>query len=307
MNGIPMAGVTASPLQSEAREKPGMRSGLGWLSFFGVLAILFVGWQSRNEYLINAEYGLGYGLGLTGGIMMLALLIYPVRKRFQSSRLLILSTPAWFRLHMILGILGPLLILYHCNFSLGSTNSNIALFSMLLMVSSGLVGRYIYSKIHYGLYGNRVQMQTLSAAIHNSGDRIKGQQQLASGLHLDQSTLNWLQSLEHSLQKHRGLTGSFINANLLFIKTRLNGIGLKARLRRAQLQNPEFIRLSRREKRKKIKAAHDELALYLQSVRKVAELSFYERLFSLWHMLHLPIFFMLIISGLAHVYAVHVY
>jgi hypothetical protein len=33
----------------------------------------------------------------------------------------------------------------------------------------------------------------------------------------------------------------------------------------------------------------------------------YEGLFSLWHVLHLPLFFMLLIAGITHVVAVNVY
>jgi hypothetical protein len=40
---------------------------------------------------------------------------------------------------------------------------------------------------------------------------------------------------------------------------------------------------------------------------RVAELDSYERLFALWHVLHLPLFFMLLVAGIAHVIAVHLY
>jgi len=43
------------------------------------------------------------------------------------------------------------------------------------------------------------------------------------------------------------------------------------------------------------------------AVRRVAELATYERLFSLWHLLHLPLFFMLLVAGVVHIVAVHVY
>jgi len=45
----------------------------------------------------------------------------------------------------------------------------------------------------------------------------------------------------------------------------------------------------------------------LESIRKIAEFHFYERLFSLWHHLHFPLFLMLIVSGIVHVIAVHMY
>jgi len=41
--------------------------------------------------------------------------------------------------------------------------------------------------------------------------------------------------------------------------------------------------------------------------KRALEFEAYERLFSLWHVLHLPLFFMLVIAGVVHVIAVHVY
>ena len=41
--------------------------------------------------------------------------------------------------------------------------------------------------------------------------------------------------------------------------------------------------------------------------RRVAEFQVYERLFSLWHVLHIPLFFMLLIAGIVHVIAINIY
>ena len=46
---------------------------------------------------------------------------------------------------------------------------------------------------------------------------------------------------------------------------------------------------------------------YMSLVGRVAQFSFYERLFALWHILHLPIFLLMIVSALFHVLAVHMY
>jgi hypothetical protein len=47
--------------------------------------------------------------------------------------------------------------------------------------------------------------------------------------------------------------------------------------------------------------------LYLDSVQSVAQFTTYERLFSLWHVLHVPFVYMLVASAIAHVVAVHMY
>jgi hypothetical protein len=46
---------------------------------------------------------------------------------------------------------------------------------------------------------------------------------------------------------------------------------------------------------------------YLNAVVKVAQFKAYERLFSLWHVAHLPFVYLLVISAIVHVIAVHAY
>ena len=40
---------------------------------------------------------------------------------------------------------------------------------------------------------------------------------------------------------------------------------------------------------------------------RVAQFSLYERLFALWHILHLPLFVLMVLSAVVHIFAVHVY
>jgi hypothetical protein len=46
---------------------------------------------------------------------------------------------------------------------------------------------------------------------------------------------------------------------------------------------------------------------YLEAVVRVAQYSAYERLFALWHLAHLPFVYLLVISAVVHVVAVHAY
>ena len=112
----------------------------------------------REEFI--PDEGVGYWLGIAGGTTLLFQLAYPLRKRSKSMRRMGSAT-SWFRLHMILGIVGPILILYHSNFSLGATNSNVALFTLLAVAASGVIGRYFYGRIHRGLYGTHADLTDL--------------------------------------------------------------------------------------------------------------------------------------------------
>ncbi|MEP7704240.1 hypothetical protein [Paraglaciecola sp. 25GB23A] len=254
-----------------------------------IILLLVLGWQMRDEYFITAQNGVGYALGIIGGSMMLLLLIYPLKKRFPQSKLLFFSTRNWFRIHMMLGIVGPLLVLFHCNFSLGSTNSNITLASMILMVSSGLFGRFIYGKIHHGLYGNKIMLQELLHSKILAREQINDSALAVNSISPEQMKI--IQHCEHKLQKVNTVFGSLSTSFSLSLTTRF----------------------AQRRLKKEIKASSTEIETlnhlfdYLQAVRKIANLAFYERLFSLWHLLHMPIFFMLVITGFVHVYAVHRY
>ena len=131
-----------------------------WLFSLFVIAVLYYGWSIRDEGHLTAESGLGYALGIIGGSLMLLLLLYPLRKRVRRMRRW-MHVRHWFRMHMIFGILGPVFIMLHSGFKLGSTNGTVALFSMLVVAMSGFVGRYFYTKIHYGLYGRRANFDEL--------------------------------------------------------------------------------------------------------------------------------------------------
>jgi hypothetical protein len=65
--------------------------------------------------------------------------------------------------------------------------------------------------------------------------------------------------------------------------------------------------LSPAQLRRETQAARELARRHIDLVRRIAELGTYERLFAFWHVLHLPLFFMLLVAGIAHVVAVHMY
>ena len=155
---------------------------LRWLVFIGFVgAITFGGYfvlYPQTLFKPGEElFDLGYNLGLAGGLMMLILLLYPLRKRvklFQKMGVL----PTWFKWHMVLGILGPLTIIFHSTYHVyipyihpnGSPNAAVAMLCMLLVSGSGTFGRFFYTKIHHGLYGRQATLNELQAEMEQTGD-----------------------------------------------------------------------------------------------------------------------------------------
>lgn len=267
----------------------------------GVIAALIVGWSLRDEYLWTAEYGIGYAMGIVGASLMIALLIYPLRKHFSRTPWLVFSTKTWFKIHMAMGVLGPLSILYHCNFSLGSTNSNITLAAMGLMVTSGLIGRFIYSKIHYSLFGRKIEIKEIQA------QRAAVHQQLDGDSLTDDILLNDLYAFEEKVMGRKGLRGNLLNMLVLGVSSRWLIYRLTKKVKVLVYDKNHLKESTAQERKVYFKTTCDHLRAYVGILKKIAGLGFYERLFSLWHMLHLPIFFMLVLTAIAHVYAVHWY
>lgn len=273
-------------------------------AFYGysfTLLALGVGWLLRDYQLINAEAGLGYWLGIIGGSMMLILLLYPLRKRYRALKILG-AIPSWFRTHMILGVLGPVLVLYHSNFQLGSFNSRVALYCMLLVAASGVIGRYIYAGIHRGLYGEKTSLGALQKEL---GDSVEQSQGLAA---LMPELTKRLEAVSADIQGC-ALRGSLsvrssmawtVKSYATWLSLRLTARReLKARAAESRAVAADLARLRR--------TSYRFIGRYIRLVRRIAQFTLFERLFALWHVLHLPLFYMMVISALVHVLAVHMY
>lgn len=263
------------------------------------LVVALVGMRAHVERFITPEKGLGYLLGIVGGSAMLLLLLYPARKRLQWLGP-IGGVKAWFQIHMVLGIVGPLLVLFHATFRTGATNSNVALFCMLVVSASGLVGRYFYARVHLEFYGSQASLADLRG-------RIERMQQVSAAIAFAPDLASRLQQAEQWMLRSTGSMPGPLQliavAVRAFVARRRMAQYIRRAARAAMLQpGPGQQQLQRG-----IQAARELSFRHIDAARRVAELSSYEKLFSLWHLLHLPLFFMLLIAGIVHVISVHVY
>jgi len=268
-------------------ERPSRDVGL-WLLLIGACVILSTALALRGEHRLVPDRGAGYALGIVGLAAMAALLGYSVRKRMRFARRWG-RVGDWFRVHMFLGIAGPVAILLHCNFRLGSANANVALVSALAVSSSGVVGRLLYGRIHAGLFGRRLSLVELRAAVTESKARVDAEAGSAAA-----AALEPVERFERVALARRG-----------FVRSTLRLLAL-----------PFLRRRARHEAAARFGAAGsgatgDELRArvdaYLSAVSRASAFSACERLFALWHVLHLPLCVVLFLAAAVHVVAVHVY
>jgi len=284
--------VIAAPDGGERRSHSRL-SHLGlWASLIAVLA----GFALPLGYYLSPRYGIGYALGIVGGLMMLATIIYPVRKR-KPSLSVIGSVRFWFRAHMVLGVVGPIAILYHSNFSLGATNSNVALVCMLIVAGSGLVGRYLYARIHYGLYGRRATLLELSSDAENLR-RHSGALRLLPGL---------IAAVDAAEQRITRPAPLIVRPFLAAARQRRELRRLSNLIRGAVAMAAHRSRVVNGQRQRLTRTTIAYAASRLVAARRVAEFEASERLFAAWHVLHMPLLFILVIVGIVHVVAVHVY
>lgn len=252
-----------------------------------VVAAIAWGWLNRRSIPFDPEHGLGYMLGIVGGIMMLVLLGYPLRKRARPGARAPGSVGFWFRFHMLLGLMGPLAILYHSRFSWGALNSAVALGAMVVVASSGLIGRFFYARVHRGYSGRKLGLRALKQDMDGLLILLE-----ARGI-----------SREEIISGIQPFEDRAIAAGSAFWSSAGAVVGLSLQTRTAERRLRRRLTGSDR----KTVAARALLRDYFQAVRRAAEFAFYDRLLRLWHLLHLPLFILLVAAAVLHIVAVHMY
>jgi hypothetical protein len=258
-------------------------------------------WIVTTMLGLNAATPAGYWLGVVGGSAMLVVFLYPMRKRMSFMRRWGAAKP-WFVAHMVCGIVGPLIVLVHSGFHIGSINAGVAMFCMLTVAASGIVGRFVYIRIHHGLSGAHWTLAELQAAVGASDAQVHSRLAFAPGVEQRLHALHQRLTLPGATALAR--VGKFMTAALhaRVARTRCRRdlvLALKARAAAVGWDRSQY----RRALAKSTRLVDD----YVDAVQRAAQLAAYERIFSWWHVLHLPLVWLLVLSAVAHVVAVHAY
>jgi len=303
MNTNVHSNIAGHQVERRAQNRPPANK-YGWRIFLlAITAILTLGYVVSTKKLYEPGDNLGYNMGLVGGIMLLSLLLYPLRKRVRFLRN-VGVLPAWFKWHMIFGVLAPVLILFHSTFHIGSINAAMALFAMLLVSGSGIFGRFFYTKIHNGLYGRQASLKEHQEDMAKAGNVT--------------SILSFAPEIEKRLDAFRSHTIKITqggNAGFWHFAT----VGIKAWFLTRSLTKKLYHAMYVQAIKKNWNAAQiqrldimyqenkNQIEKFISAVRDVAQFHTYERLFSMWHIFHIPLVYLLVFSGVYHVIAVHMY
>jgi len=225
----------------------------------------------------------GHGFGIIGTLMMIfGVAIYMIRKRAKSLiRLGYLKH--WLEFHIFLCTVGPILVLYHTSFKFGGIVS-VSFWSMVLVVLSGVVGRFIYIQIPRTVQGREIDMKDLASMREDLAEKLKTE------MMFDVRLLNELNYLA-SIDRYNSL--SFLDVILFGSKDFFRIRGFYSRLNK-NLAIAGFSKVIRKEIKNKAQA---EIILS----RRIGRLRTMQSLFKYWHIAHLPFAIAMFVIMIIHV------
>jgi len=211
-----------------------------------------------------------------------------------------------------MGILGPLAIIFHSTYHvyvpyfhpIGSPNSAVAMLTMLIVSASGVFGRFFYTKIHHGLYGRLATVNELTAKLDGAED-VKSVFSFAP--EVEKALANFRVRVGPDIVKSRASVVNFIGVGLQTMKLSRSLPAEIGRILRNRAVQEHFTAEEHAGMERQILDYRERIVSYLRAVRDAAQFGTYERLFSWWHIFHIPLVYLMFFSAFYHVYAVHVY
>ena len=220
----------------------------------------------------------GHGLGIIGTFMVVfGVGIYIARKRYNfMAKYLRLKYLLEF--HIFLCVLGPILILFHTAFKFGGIVS-IAFWSMVLVVLSGVIGRFIYIQIPRTIKGRELSLNEVK------GLKINISETLSANQSIDKETI---QLIEQAVSKTELNT-----ENLSYIEKYFDDKKSIRNIRRELKQK----KVSRKDTAAILTIVNQEISLS----NKILRLQTMQKLFKYWHVAHLPFALIMLIILVVHV------
>lgn len=219
----------------------------------------------------------GHGLGIVGTLMILfGVSIYIARKRYNFLTKLI-RLKYLLEFHIFLCTLGPILILFHTAFKFGGIVS-VAFWSMVAVVASGVIGRFVYIQIPRTIEGRELTLNEVKGMKSGLTNKLK------SSIGMDES----IKSLIMAFTAGHDATGntSFIAQ---FFENRKAIDTIQKTMKKKKVH--------RNQRASVLRLLKEEISL----AYKIRRLVTMQKLFKYWHVAHLPFALIMLIVLIIHV------
>jgi hypothetical protein len=221
----------------------------------------------------------GQTYGVIGTVLMLVPFVYMARKRIKKFSAAG-SARTWLEIHLFCGIVGPALVTLHTSFKFNGIISA-AYWSMVVVVLSGFLGRYLYVRIPRSIRGNEFTRAELDAQA----------QELKEELARTLSSPEVMADIEHVEQAAVPAPESVSLAGLLFGEIPLRR-KLRALDRALQRHGADAVTRGRIVELTARRSLLMRRTVYLERTKA---------LFGVWHVFHLPLVYLLLVIAAAHI------
>ena len=139
-----------------------------WLAFvFGILITgIYIAVVFFTREIPAASELFGHSIGIFGFILMfMTETLYSLRKRSRSASWGRMST--WLQFHIFTGLVGPYMVLLHSSWKFNGLAGVTTLFTIVIVIS-GFIGRYIYTRIPRTLDGLEIEGTLSEAALRQA-------------------------------------------------------------------------------------------------------------------------------------------
>ena len=237
---------------------------------------------SPNHNLLKPSGFVGHGIGIIGSFMMIfGVAIYMARKRFRFLfRFGILKY--WLEFHIFLCTLGPILVLFHTAFKFGGIVS-VSFWSMVAVVLSGVIGRFIYIQIPRSIQGQELSIKEIDEINDNLNYKLREE------LKVDESILLKIDEITYT-NKYKNI--SSYKALLIVFREYFHTRILIRKFKKA-IKNE----LHSKEVSEIIKVIKNRIIL----ARRIGLLRSMHNLFKYWHVIHLPVALVMFLIMLVHI------
>jgi hypothetical protein len=224
---------------------------------------------------------IGHGLGILGTLLILIGVFSYIGRKKKKFLPNFGALKYWLEFHIFLCSVGPLLILFHTAFKFGGIVS-ISFWSMVAVVLSGIIGRFIYIQIPRTIQGRELSL----AEIKEMKDVMN--RELTEKYALDESIYF---RLIHSTQLE------FEYADKDFLTRSIKRIAHHRQVKQEVNKILQQTKLAHREKRGVMKLVNNEMTIN----NKIRRLHTMQMLFKYWHVAHLPFALIMLIIMVIHV------
>jgi hypothetical protein len=244
---------------------------------------------SPDHTLLKPSGDWGHGFGIIGTLMMIVGVgVYMIRKRYRKF-FNVGYLKHWLEFHIFLCSVGPVLVLYHTAFKFGGLVS-VSFWSMVLVVLSGVVGRFIYLQIPRTIQGQELSINELNSMKEKLALRIR------TVLSEDIATLAGFERISSSDRYKSFKLSTSIG---FFIRDYFS----TKQLMRLFRKRMKLIGLNKSEREELIDAAKSEIVI----ARRIALLRTFQKLFHMWHLFHLPFAISMFVIMVIHVFVTIVF